>query len=307
MKYAAYKMSFQTGVHFGNGMLSATRNRFLADTLYSALCIEALRQGEECLDRLYQRTKSGKLLFSDSFPYIGNTLYIPKPMINIVHKDDSIADRKKWKKLKYIPIHQLSEYFSGKLDVDCESDRLDKLGRTEVRQMVNLNHLEKPEPYSIGVYYFEKGNGLYFIVGYEEEADRNFIEDLMDSLGYQGIGGKVSSGLGKFSVLPLELEKEITERLEEGKEKFVILTTSLPTEEEISEVLEKSAYLLERRGGFIQSSSYAEEPVKKKEQFFLQAGSVVGKRFSGDIYNVGTKGKHPVWRYGKPLLMEVSG
>ncbi len=306
MKYIVYKMAFQTGVHFGTGMLNETRNRFLADTLYSALCIEALKQGKDCLERLYQLSKNGKILFSDSFPYIGNTLYIPKPMITIEHSDDSVSDRKKWKKLKYIPINQLSQYFSGNLDVDTESVKLNKLGCTKVRQMVNLNNPEKSEPYSIGVYYFEKGNGLYFIMGYEQESDKEFVEQLIISLGYQGIGGKVSVGLGKYELFSLKLEKEVMKRLENKKGPFVLLTTSLPNEEELEKVIEKATYLLEKRSGFIQSISYAEELVKKKEMFFLQAGSVVEEPFLGDIYNVGTKGNHSVWKYAKPILMEVS-
>ncbi len=307
MKYVAYKMVFRTGVHFGNGMLSETRNCFLADTLFSALCIEALKQGEDCLEELYKLAKNGKLLFSDSFPYIKDTLYIPKPMVNIRHSDDDNSNRKRWKNLKYIPINQLEQYFSGNLDVDNEIKKLnDELGCTKVREMVNLNNPEKSEPYSVGVYYFKEGSGLYFILGYEEETDKYFVEDLLISLGYQGIGGKVSSGLGKYTLFPLKLEQEVIRNLEKQNGKFVLLTTSLPTEEEMEKVIEHSTYLLERRGGFIQSVSYAEELVKKQEMFFLKSGSIVEKRFLGDIYNVGMKGKHSVWRYGKPILMEVS-
>lgn len=166
MKYVAYKMIFRTGVHFGNGMLSETRNCFLADTLFSALCIEALKQGEDCLEQLYKLAKNGKLLFSDSFPYINDTLYIPKPIVNIKHSDD-ILSAKRWKKLKYIPINQLEQYFLGNLDVDSEIKKLNnELGCTKVREMVNLNNPKKSEPYSVGVYYFKEGSGLYFILFY---------------------------------------------------------------------------------------------------------------------------------------------
>ena len=144
-------------------------------------------------------------------------------------------------------------------------------------------------------------------MGYEEEESLAFVEEIIDSLGFQGIGGKVSVGLGKFFMMcPEELEDSIVERLEKKKGQFLLLTTALPTEVEMVKVLDNSSYLLERRGGFIQSAFYAEELVKKQEQFFLQAGSVVKERFEGDIYNVGKNGNHPVWRYGKPILMEVS-
>ena len=69
--------------------------------------------------------------------------------------------------------------------------------------------------------------------------------------------------------------------------------------------MEDASYLLVKRSGFVQSSTYAEELVKKKDMYFLRSGSIVCHRYAGDIYNVGTKGSHPVWRYGKPILMEV--
>lgn len=49
MKYIAYKLKFSTGVHFGNGSLDNTEYTFCADTLFSALCIEAVKHSEDKL------------------------------------------------------------------------------------------------------------------------------------------------------------------------------------------------------------------------------------------------------------------
>ena len=46
MEYKAYKLRFLTGVHFGKGSLDDTSYAFCADTLFSALCIEALKDSE---------------------------------------------------------------------------------------------------------------------------------------------------------------------------------------------------------------------------------------------------------------------
>ena len=43
MEYAIYKFDFQTGVHFGTGMLNESTDTFLADQLFSALYIEAVK------------------------------------------------------------------------------------------------------------------------------------------------------------------------------------------------------------------------------------------------------------------------
>ena len=71
MEYSIYKLEFQTGVHFGTGMLNESAYTFCADQLFSALYIEALKM--DCAKEFYEKVKSGALLFSDAFPYMGQT------------------------------------------------------------------------------------------------------------------------------------------------------------------------------------------------------------------------------------------
>ena len=139
MKYLVYKLIFRTGVHFGKGMLNEAGEVFMADTLFSALCIEALKSN--CLDEFYQIVKEGKLLLSDGFPYIKETLYIPKPMVRLEYEDD-VTSRKKWKNLRYVPIESLNEYLNGKLDVEKESVLLNNLGSMQVCQKISLDNNE---------------------------------------------------------------------------------------------------------------------------------------------------------------------
>ena len=84
MKYAIYKFNFLTGIHIGDGRLSGSSAMFQADTLFSALCQEAQKMGGVSdLRKLVRWAEEGKLLLSDSMPYIGETLFLPKPMIQI--------------------------------------------------------------------------------------------------------------------------------------------------------------------------------------------------------------------------------
>ena len=55
MNYSIYKLKFNTGVHFGTGVLSESEYTFRADQLFSALYIEALKQGSE--KELYEAAK----------------------------------------------------------------------------------------------------------------------------------------------------------------------------------------------------------------------------------------------------------
>ena len=93
MDYKIYMLSFTTPVHFGTGVLSESSINFCADTLFSALYIEALKL--ELADQLYNMVEEGKLLFSDAFPYIGKQYFLPKPMLYVEPKDQGNSSVKK--------------------------------------------------------------------------------------------------------------------------------------------------------------------------------------------------------------------
>lgn len=73
MQYSIYKLEFQTGVHFGTGMLNESAYTFQADQLFSALYIEALKMN--CEKELFDCVKNGKLLFSDAVSIFWSTVY----------------------------------------------------------------------------------------------------------------------------------------------------------------------------------------------------------------------------------------
>ena len=77
-------------------------------------------------------------------------------------------------------------------------------------------------------------------------------------------------------------------------------------EGELDEVIAGADYLTVKRSGWVGSVSYADSMRKKKDIYMLTAGSVFSRRFSGDIFDVSDGGKHPVYRYGKPMLMAIS-
>lgn len=86
---------------------------------------------------------------------------------------------------------------------------------------------------------------------------------------------------------------------------YLLLTTALPDEEELERTMEDASYTLTRRGGFVSSDSFAPSGQKKREQFFLTAGSVVRRRFGGALY-LAARQDHPAYRFSKPLLLGVS-
>lgn len=100
MKYQSYRMIFPVGIHLGNKLSDESMFTVLADTLFSALCQEAVKNGS--LDELVSAVKDNKLLISDAMPFIGDTYYIPKPLVKI--QTESQGNSKLKKHLKSCPI-----------------------------------------------------------------------------------------------------------------------------------------------------------------------------------------------------------
>ena len=311
MNRVIYKLDFKTGVHFGNGSLSDTVSTFQADTLFSALCIEAVRMGgDEKINKFVDYVKENKIKFSDSFPYIDNMFFIPKPFKPLEIKkesDGNSKEKKAYKKLKYLPIDELENYFKGELDVININKEIAKLGINEERNVVAVRKNKDSEPYHIGIYKFSDNAGLYIIAEFENDVCKKEFDELFKSLSYTGIGGKVSSGLGKFSIIEEKIPKELNKKIENAKKAKQKMTLSicLPKDDELDSVLENAHYRVEKRSGFVSSETYSDSAIRKKDFYAIEAGACFEKAFEGSIVDVSINGKHPVYRYAKPLFMEV--
>lgn len=311
MKRTIYKLKFETGVHFGNGFLADSESTFQADTLFSALCIEAVKiGGEEKINKFVKAANEGKIKISDSFPYIGKTLFIPKPFMPLEtdkNKKSNSKEKKAYKKLKYLPINELDKYLKGDLDVISVNKEVGKLGINEERNVAAVRKEEDAEPYHLGVYRFSDGAGLYIIAEFESDESKKLFDELFKSLSYTRIGGKVSAGLGRFKIEEEKISKELEKRFDNAESSNVkmSLSVSLPKDEEMDCALENAFYRVEKRSGFVASEKYSDSLVKKRDLYVIQAGGCFEKVFEGSIVDVSISGAHPVYRYAKPLFMEV--
>lgn len=302
MNYKIYKLSFTTPVHFGTGVLNESAVSFHADTLFSALYIEAMKLGME--SKLYEMVKQGALLLSDAFPYIENRYFMPKPMLYVEPREqgDSVL-KKQYKKLKYIPADELKHFLSG--DLNPAHCSLQDLGREYSQVMAAVRRKDDTKPYRVGNYLFNDGCGLYLIAAVQNEEAQYLLEDLLDSLSYTGIGGKRGSGKGKFVFRLAAAAENLVQMLQAESTRFMLLSTALPREDETEAALTDASYLLQKRSGFVYSENYADEPMKKRDLYTLQAGSCFQQRFTGDVYDVNEGGSHAVYRYAKGLFLGV--
>ena len=340
MNHSIIRFNFSTPVHFGKSKLEDGEMCFSADTLFSALFLEAMKEGKEKL--LLEYVQEEKLLFTDAFPFSvkqegskGKKEYcyfLPKPMCSVERgeeegreKEHSIL-KKAYKKLKYLSMDSLSDYLEGRLD-PLEELKKQNFGSFFSQEMVRILEDEDNLPYRVEQFQFAEDAGLYCIFSTEDEEVEDFLVDLLESLSYIGIGGKRASGKGKFSITAGALGEEISEKIKlvgKGEEdslasdsagslvkktkesRYLLLSSAMAkAEEDLESILEDASYLLQKRSGFIYSESYAKEQRRKKDFFSFQAGSCFKKPFSGDIFDVSDGGNHPVYRYGKAVFMEI--
>ena len=309
MNYKIVKFNFSAPLHLGDERLEDSGFSIHSDTLFSALCIEAINiLGEDGIHQLYNAVMEDDLLISDGLPFIGEELYLPKPILKIEPGESGNSSiRKLYKKLQFIPVGELLPYLRGKLDVHKAVQKLDTLGVSDIYTSAVINRTSEtdPMPYSVGIYNFCKNNGIYFVIGYGAEDTFDFVMRILDSLSYRGIGGKVSAGLGKFKVKYEDISDIYKNLLDNKGNKFMTISGCLPKESELQNALKGASYITVKRSGFVASSDFSETAVKKADLYVLGAGSCFTNSFDGDIYDVGPNGNHPVYRYAKPMMLGV--
>ena len=305
LNYKMYTLEFPVGVHLGKNALDDTDICVHADTLFSALCHEALKM--ECLEQLVQWTSENKLLFSDSFPYMDNQFYLPKPIVWMEHREDKgdSSLKKSYKKMQYIVSDFLEDYFGGTYPRDS-MDLLEQLGSYSMKVSVSIRGQEEPLPYRVRYYVFADGAGLYLLVGYKSQEQLELFDMLMNALSYSGIGGKRSAGYGRFCCHQVDIPSHIGKWLSCEGQYQMLLSTALPEDSEMIQVLNNASYELIRRSGFIASETYAKQQMRKRDLYVFRAGSCFRRAFCGELRDVSDGGRHPVYRYAKGMFMGVN-
>ena len=328
MSYFLIRLRFNTAVHFGASdsadSLSLSLDHILADTLFSALCHTASQlYGESEVERLISMAKTGSFKLSDTMPWRvdekgDDEWYLPKPMIHSNHKTEiSHDEQKKLKKLKWISVNDFQKYIDSvndKVKFAPENEAA-QFGFDECTTRVAVTESSGNTPYRVGLYRFCEECGLYIIAEIDDEYEER-LASLFHALGCNGLGGKVTSGLGKFDfdaaddMLKLDANNSyapewLHRALTNPSGANMLLTSSLPRDDELEKSLDGASYLLVRRGGFAMSETFAPTPTKKRTQYFFRAGSMFERRYDGDVYIVGKGAAHSVYRYSKPIFLGV--
>ena len=333
MSYAIYPLTFDTPVHFGQaghgGRLEQAGMEYPADVLFSALCAELAAAGEETsLERLVEGVRMRRVLFSDLLPWKrgedeGMEFFVPRPLLRIVLADAQekgsysetcrlASERKKQKQLRYIRASRMGAYVEAARSGAPFADAAD-FGEASLRQRVNCRG-EAPLPYYVGQFDFCANAGLYLLLYAEDEADADWLQEILRWLGRTGIGGKRSSGYGKFRLAEDAIFLDDTGVYADDAALYAMIEAKDASwQMTLSPVLPKAAeldaaqageYRLRRSGGFITAPK--REAQKKAGVYLFDAGSCFSERIEGTLADLGSCDGHAVWRYGLGLYAGVT-
>ncbi len=323
MFYCLYKLKFLTPLHVGRDSGSAglegSQVYVHSDTFISALYIESRKIGKE--NDFYGAAEDGKIAISSLFPYRGDELFLPKPIYAPRTDITSVSPEKYklFKKLQYIPLSMFGDYLrslrgEGLFDAGRAHEQIKSVARVETRTNVAIQHPKDNLPYYVGITTFARDCGLYFIAGYGSEEEQEVTEQLIGQLSCSGIGGKRSSGYGKFEIAKKALlDKEPGEpfcslysMLSERHNTYMSLNLSLAKDDELDRAVEDGYFILVRRGGFVESEKYSNRSLKKKLIYAFGEGSCFKYAYKGCIADVSQGGRHPVYRFLKPFFLGVN-
>ena len=323
MRHILYKLTFSSPVHFAGdarGALEQVSMLCRSDTFFSALCTEAASSGLDVEELMIQPAAKGELLISDLLPWHREELYLPRPMLPPALPQAGFATmrlaaqgsaaRKKMKKLQYLPVLQLEAYLAWVKGQGELPEYDNAFGAAEVGQRVNCRGAETL-PYFVAGFSFQEEAGLYFVLALSDAVDAAKLTKLVESLGYTGIGGKRSSGFGKFRLAeaPVDmLDKGASPAAaallgllrDNGADQYMALSTLCPAAKDLS-VVSQGRYALVPRGGFVGSAAYASSPVKRDSVHMVASGACFSSRVGGQVVCLGEEGSHKVYRMGQSL------
>lgn len=350
-----YRLAPRTPFHFGlRGVgIEETEAFCPADTLFSALCLTRREwEGEAALDAWLARfpplNGSGlpPLRLSSAFPYAGEVLFFPKPLLPAnLPPGTRQTQAKMLKKIAYVSPGILQAWLAqDDLNAQVDDDLLlqggrvwvtrDEMGRlaefrergtkqirlwaTAARPRVTVDRAtSRSAVYQAGVVHFRPGTGLFTLVELldgDARAERDRLTTLFQVMGHGGLGGERSSGYGQFELLGPELFAGLGPA---DGDLFLTLAPYHPTEAEVQAGVlgEGASYSLLTRRGWVGSPEGMS--LRRRAVRLLGEGSVLqstGQASYGDLADVTPHDEHgqealghKVWRYGIAFPVPAAG
>lgn len=145
---------------------------------------------------------------------------------------------------------------------------------------------------------------MYVVFAAENEDAEDLIFDIMDSLQYSGIGGKRTAGYGRFECRIADIPSSLEKMLEaDNCENYMTISMCMPSDDELSSVLDGAVYKLNKTRRICAVKHIFRYTTEKRDFYMFASGAVFKKKFDGDVFDVAILKAHPIYKYGKPILL----
>lgn len=289
------KFKFNTAIHYGNsgkpGLLDSDIS-ILSDTLYSAL----IANNPNILNDILKYVKEESLRISDMLPYVDNNLLVKRSLRSFNFDGDLEIDRtlyKVMKKIEFISLNKINEYYNSCTEhlIKETYENQKRIGNFYIQTRNKLpRNAEDTMPYTLTNFNFNNGSGLYIVVEHKNQKILDFLIEELISLGLSGIGGRKSSGLGKFEIL------EIFEYKEKEEGRHLLMSTIIPNsnvDDVQFDIIKRSGFYHSNRGDF-----------KKRDIYAIRSGILVNNKIEGMILDNLSKDDE-IFRILMPLYVRV--
>lgn len=317
------KLKFHSGLHISRGLsddYSTSDGLLRSDTISGALASAyALLFGPNDIFNFINSIKN-----SSAYPFVGDTLFFPKPLIKLPIDNEWIIEKgiaKNIKKaefveqqvfekiIKFEKVFPEKEHFKSNFWFESGNEAKVILGK-ELQQRVYVprDGGENTTPFYLEKTFFSKGAGLFFIVEAEEESLKK-LKRCLNHLALQGIGTDRSVGNGGFDY---EL-KTIEINLPSDANMQMILSLWCPQQNEISiDFIKSSSYQIVKRGGFMAGSEQEKFRHLRKKSVYMftecsvfPIGSLKGKILDNIAPEWNDSLMHKVYRDGRCIALPI--
>jgi CRISPR-associated protein Csm4 len=291
-QYGYYRIVPTGPLHFGERGtgLEETASTLHSDSLFAAI-VAAWRilDGPQAIQERLQGfptpenpTSEPPFVLSSTFPYVGDVLFLPRPLVSMSRKGRQLSTRQ-WKQVRYVSIGRMLDIIQqrgpasrierdellqeGALwatkgecnrlrdqfrEKDLFNFRVWQSGDNAMVPRVTVDRITSASAvYFCGRILFHEGCGLYCLVRYNRANYQSYVERALCFLADAGIGGRRNQGYGQFRLEPSPNESNTQPSL--------LWRITMPKPQEANAALLLSLYhptLAEAQAGLLQTASY---------------------------------------------------
>lgn len=323
--YSIIKLTDLSPLHIGTGKenYDFSASQLHSDTISAALASIRCQLGKVGDVDDFLRS----FAISSAFPYIGNHLFLPRPIgnvnVNILDINNEYASLKQIKKIKYFEVDTWNRLVNNESinlsrnQILCEfafnkdATHICQPFKSMVTQRVTVPRSgdDNATPFFFDWTYFSSNAGLYFIT----DAKGDLLDEILKLfklLGEQGIGTDKNIGGGKFRVEQSQID--LYECVDANAQ--ITLSLYIPTKDELNKIdLKSSRYDLLLRGGYMSGSKDVDLwHIRKKSIYMFNIGSIFSTQhpLNGKIVDLcpteyNAPHMHPVYRSGRPFVLPI--